>query len=218
MSPKRTGDPELDALWSMPFGELRKISEDESHPLHEKARQVAAEAAEPVKEALAAIMDQMNESVRPIAESLVRGFAATPGFSHPNIMEAIRQIRGPEESTRSESPFPVGRTVEWDDFDGAGDEITMAAVERVNEEHAVQLRQVGLLGELLDETRAAKAETRAANAETRAANAASAESLLISQKALNVARSSLKAGWWAAWGAIAAAVISAVGIWVTTFH
>ncbi len=204
MSPKRTGDPELDALWSMPFGELRKISEDESHPLHEKARQVAAEAAEPVKEALAAIVDQMNESVRPIAESLVRGFAATPGFSHPNIMEAIRQIRGPEESTRSESPFPVGRTVEWDDFDGAGDEITMAAVERVNEEHAVQLRQVGLLGELLDETRAA--------------NAASAESLLISQKALNVARGSRKAGWWAAWGAIAAAVISAVGIWVTTFH
>ena len=58
-----TGDPELDELWSMRLGELRKIAEDPEHPLHDKANQVAAEMMKPLegvaRDILKPIIDSM---------------------------------------------------------------------------------------------------------------------------------------------------------------
>ncbi|WP_166353502.1 hypothetical protein [Phytoactinopolyspora limicola] len=66
VEPKKTGDPELDAIWSMSFHELERILEDEAHPLHEKAKQVSAEAAGP-------IVDAANDIFRPLTESFAKG-------------------------------------------------------------------------------------------------------------------------------------------------
>lgn len=61
-----TGDPELDQLWSMRLGELRKIAEDPEHPLHDKANQVAAEMMKPLegvaRDILKPIIDSMPKS------------------------------------------------------------------------------------------------------------------------------------------------------------
>lgn len=56
VTPKETGDPELDSLWALPAREVDRIANDESDLLHEKAKQVQYEAAEPFR--------QMAESIR----------------------------------------------------------------------------------------------------------------------------------------------------------
>lgn len=65
--PKRTGDPELDTLWEMPADEVDRIAKDFLDPLHEKAKQVQAEAMEP-------IADAFFEASRPLRETMQKAF------------------------------------------------------------------------------------------------------------------------------------------------
>ena len=60
---RETGDPELDRLWRMSFGELEAILDDPEHPLHEKAGQVAREITEPLAE-------MAKEVLKPLVDSL----------------------------------------------------------------------------------------------------------------------------------------------------
>ena len=80
VEPKRTGDPELDVLWAMSFDEIMQILDDESHPLHEKAKQVSREITKPM-------VDAAHQALRPITESIAKSFDAsrmvhTAGFPH----------------------------------------------------------------------------------------------------------------------------------------
>lgn len=63
---RQTGDPELDQLWAMSFGELEAILDDPQHPLHEKAKQVSRELTEPLaqmaKNVLAPIAASVSKS------------------------------------------------------------------------------------------------------------------------------------------------------------
>lgn len=61
IKPKKTGDPELDALWAMTISEVDEISEDDSHPWQEKAKQVKSESLE----AWRVMADNMWQSLRP---------------------------------------------------------------------------------------------------------------------------------------------------------
>ena len=60
---RETGDPELDRLWRMSFGELEAILDDPERPLHEKAGQVAREITEPLAE-------MAKEVLKPLVDSL----------------------------------------------------------------------------------------------------------------------------------------------------
>lgn len=70
-----TGDPELDELWSMRLGELRKIAEDPEHPLHDKANQVAAEMMKPLEGVARDILKPIIESMpKPDLSKLMPSF------------------------------------------------------------------------------------------------------------------------------------------------
>lgn len=63
--PKFTGDPQLDALWAMTASDVERIAEDESDPLHEKAKQVQYEAAEPFRRLAADLAQPWAQTFRP---------------------------------------------------------------------------------------------------------------------------------------------------------
>jgi len=83
---KRTGDAELDELWSMSFKDFKKLLEDQSHPLHVKAKQVSSEMTAPIVEALEGIM-------RPAASQALSGFDVSkimaPVVSNINIAASL---------------------------------------------------------------------------------------------------------------------------------
>ena len=73
-----TGDPELDELWSMRLGELRKLAEDPEHPLHDKANQVAAEMMKPLEGVARDILKPIVDSMpKPDLSTLMQGFDAS---------------------------------------------------------------------------------------------------------------------------------------------
>jgi hypothetical protein len=86
VEPKNTGDPELDQLWSMSIDEMEAILEDESHPLHEKAKEVTAEAIKP-------IVDASND-VAKMLKSI-----ALPKFSTPTLQTLDLKKLFPLDST-----------------------------------------------------------------------------------------------------------------------
>jgi hypothetical protein len=212
--PKRTGDEELDAIWSMSFGDLERILEDESHPLHEKARRVAADIAQPLVDAAREIMRPITES---IAESIgVRGIVKTllpvldtswfaklmpelPRREFPAIISrqfaesaslAAPQLRGPEQR--------------WIDLDSV--EPPKASLTEIREAvevraHELRSRQIEILSELLMEARVSAESGK--------------EALYVSKQALDATKSSKRAGWIAAWAALGAAVVGMAGIIVT---
>ncbi|GAB2572438.1 hypothetical protein [Leucobacter ruminantium] len=72
---KLTGDPELDELWSMRLGELRKIAKDPEHPLYDKANQVAAEMMKPLEGVARDILKPIIDSMpKPDLSKLMPGF------------------------------------------------------------------------------------------------------------------------------------------------
>lgn len=97
-----TGDPELDQLWSMRLGELRKIAEDPEHPLHDKANQVAAEMMKPLEGVARDILKPIIDSMpKPDLSKLMPGFDIskhlpqidtsrfTPGIDAAKIMAQL---------------------------------------------------------------------------------------------------------------------------------
>ena len=97
-----TGDPELDELWSMRLGELRKIAEDPEHPLHDKANQVAAEMMKPLEGVARDILKPIIDSMpKPDLSKLMPSFDIsrhlpkidtsrfTPGIDTAKIMAQL---------------------------------------------------------------------------------------------------------------------------------
>lgn len=226
VEPKQTGDPELDAIWAMSFDELQGILEDESHPLHEKAKQVSREITQP-------IVDAASEIMRPITQSLVNSLdtsaitkALAPKIDMKGLFPALdtswfakllpdmpkfelsadltKQFAAPANVaplSRSTIAIPDQRWIDLDTVeppDASLTEIQEAAEARA---HEMRSRQIELLSEML--------------AETRASAASGKEALEVSKQALDATKSSKRAGWIAAWAAIGAAVIGIAGIIVT---
>ncbi|AVT39627.1 hypothetical protein [Plantactinospora sp. BB1] len=223
--PKRTGDPELDAIWAMSLDEVERIIEDESHPLHEKAKQVSAEVGRPIAEALADILRPVTESIMPRIDTswMVKGLA--PRFGSMSLFPAVdtsswlarlapevpkfelpgHLARHSTTAADIESP-PAQPTREqhWIDFDAIEPPVaSLAEIHEAAEARAHELRskQIEILTDLLRESRASAESGQ--------------EALDISKQSLAATKSSKRAGWIAAWAAIIAALISVAGILVT---
>lgn len=96
-----TGDPELDAIWAMPAGEVERIANDEADPLHEKAQQVQYEAAEPVRKLLETVAHPWSDTIRASSWTLTglrlddawANHGAQPEFfgTEPGSPEAVQE-------------------------------------------------------------------------------------------------------------------------------
>jgi hypothetical protein len=212
VEPKRTGDPELDAIWEMSFGELQKLLEDESHPLHEKAKQVSAEIMKPVAEAFGDIMKPLRESLAksfdtsalfPALDTSSWSAKLVPELPKIEVSEGLEAQR--TAPARIKPPPPLTTPAQhWVDFDAIEPpNASLAEIQEAAEARAHELRskQIEVLTDLLMETRASAESGK--------------EALDVSKQSLEATRSSRRAGWIAAWAAIVAAVISVAGILVT---
>ncbi|MER7420986.1 hypothetical protein ABT346_30110 [Micromonospora peucetia] len=225
VEPKRTGDPELDAIWEMSIDELEKLLEDESHPLHKKAKQVSAEIMKPIAEAFGDIMKPLRES---LAKSIgTSGIAKTQALKFDSkalfpvldtsswsakLVPELPKIEvseglGAQRATSARIKPPPALTTpaqRWVDFDAIEPpNASLAEIQEAAEARAHELRskQIEVLTDLLVETRASADSDK--------------EALDVSKQALDATKSSKRAGWIAAWAAIVAAVISIAGIFVT---
>lgn len=223
VAPKRTGDPELDALWAMSFRELRELLDDESHPLHAKAEQVSEEMLRPIR-------DAANQALKPLTDSFLKAVdtAKLSANLSANVMPKV-DLKGlpptldkswlskmmPETPTfrwaetaspieASPPPSILGEPRRAIDFESM--DLPDATVVEIREAaeiraHEMRTRQNELLADLV--------------LEFRENSKSGARALEVSEEALEATKSSKRAGWTAAWAAVAAAVIAAVGIIVT---
>ncbi|MGO2112316.1 MAG: hypothetical protein ACTH31_11940 [Pseudoclavibacter sp.] len=225
VEPKRTGDPDLDTVWAMSFDELEAILDDESHPLHAKAKQVAVEMSKPLVEAAAELM-------RPLAESAMRGIdmsgwaqALVPKIDFTPLYPALDtsswfaklvpnlpKLEVPDNiwkniaaSARIEPPAvlepPERRGIDFQAVeppDASAAEIQGAAEARA---HEMRSKQFEVLTDLLSEARAnSKSGEEALNV--------SKQALEATKKSVDEARGSKCAAW-------AAAIIGAMGLIAT---
>jgi hypothetical protein len=210
---KQTGDPELDAIWAMSFRELQRILEDESHPLHEKAKQVSNEITRPITDAVMTSIDTAGIMKDVISKIGVKGWfpletswfaKLLPDVPEPGLSTSLtKQLAETVTFTPPPSALtlPAHRSIDLDTPeppDASLVEIKEAAELRA---HEMRGRQVELLSEML--------------AETRESAGSGKEALEVSRQALAATKSSKRAGWIAAWAAIVAAVIGGGGIVIT---
>lgn len=99
--PKRreTGDPELDALWDMPFQDLAKINRDPEHPLHEKSKQVVREIMAPLGEAT---RNLVRPAIQPVIDHMknIAQISLTPGWKS-NFAAQIAPFTGLNDVMKS---------------------------------------------------------------------------------------------------------------------
>lgn len=214
---RQTGDPELDAIWAMSFGELQRILEDESHPLYEKAKQVSQEITRPVVEAAKELMRPITDSMTAgIKKSVVSQFGAkgwSPAAQTSWFTKLLPDVPNPELSTNLTKQYseavahtpapsalgiPARRSIDLDTLEPP--DASLAEIREAAEVRAHEMRswQIELLSEML--------------AETRVSADSGKEALDVSRQALEATKSSKRAGWFAAWAAILAAVIGVGGI------
>ena len=225
VEPKRTGDPELDVLWAMSFDEIMQILDDESHPLHEKAKQVSREITKPM-------VDAAHQALRPITESIAKSFDASrmahtviPKLDIKGLFPALdtsswfaklvpdlpkfelftNLTMRPADTPSFARPLalvvPDERRIDFDTVeppDASMAEIREAAEVRA---HEMRSRQIEVLSDLLMETRTSAESGKKA--------------LDLSKQALEATMSSKSAGWFAGWAAVGAGLIGLVGIVVT---
>lgn len=203
-----TGDPELDALWKMSFNDLEKIIDDETHPLNVKAKQVAAEAMKPIRDAVQEITRTVTQGLdfsKTIGAFDLKGLV--PVFETKSwagkLMPKLATPILPRGLSKTES-LTHRPPIERIDFDATTAPLVSAReVEAAAEERAHQLRseQLQVMVELLKETRS--------NSQ------AGEEALSVSKDGLAAAKSSARAAWIAAWVAVAALAATIAGIIVT---
>lgn len=217
--PKRTGDPELDELWAMSFGDFEKVLEDESHPLHTKAKQVSAEITKPLAEVL-------SRAVKPFASEAFSSFTtkaltdafpkfdfsslypkldtswisklATPKHDFPNFTNYWADL--PRLSTPELHPQRA-RVIDFHAVEPP--DATMAEIEEATEvkAHEVLLQLVELQRQQLEQARAdSEADKEALEI--------SKQALKVTEEGVEESRGSKRAAW-------AAAIIAGVGILVT---
>ena len=197
-------DSEIEQLWEMGLEELNAIVEDETHPLHDKAVVVAAQAFAPITDAVAKWSASAAESI----SGAISELGSTPGINKSWVTDLV--IDSPYwMAFRDSLPEPTNELViEGIDLDSAdAPDITV-------EEFAAKAPSVGagLLTALLDNSDAQLKEQRDQNVTLRAQLEAQQEhmstSTTASDEALKVAKSAKRGSWLAAWAAIAGALIA----------
>lgn len=218
VEPKRTGDPELDAIWEMSFKELEQILKDESHPLHEKAKQVSSEITKPVADALADTLRELKVSFSTTIDTLgpwkaltVDRKALLPALNSSSWFarlplelpkSALAGLVGEQNAAAAVIERPDALTTMgqgWIDLDAIEPpDASAAEIQEAAEARAREIRKIEILNALLDETQAAAESGK--------------EALELSRDSLREAKSAKRAGWIAVWVAIIAALISVGGI------
>lgn len=237
---RQTGDPELDALWDMSISDLDEILDDESHPLHEKSKQVSAEAMKPLvnmaRRMTQPLSEQIGEHLRNAAavngiipkvnfdtNSLFSGFDTSswvsrlmPHVPPTNLPKSDSSQNAEPVTTPSPSAAPALKLPErhWIDLDSPEPpEATVAEFQQASEaiSHGLLEKQVEVLSKLL-------AEAQASAATDEEALEISKRALHISEDSLVVSKGSRTSGWVAAgvagFGIVVALLIA---FWPTFF-
>ena len=189
-----TGDPELDAIWAMPASEVERIANDEADPLHDKAKQVQYEAAEPMRKLLESVAHPLRDAFRASAWTFP---GVRPDWENPRA--ASSKPTGPAETKTEE---------ESADLQGALPETIEAAAYSTDFTQEPTMAQlVSIWRQTLEEHRRANEYWRqfiaATEASGKRANQNAVEANTLSADANKIARRSL-------WVAGLAALISVV--------
>lgn len=215
--PPPSDDPDVVALWDTPIGDLRKIVEDEKHPLHDKAVFVTERAFSPLTEALQewfTSQDQLAASVVKPLEGLVKPIEAlapkldslVPKVDTSWISRLVPEYaawRNLRRWTPQAEPIEAF-VIDSIDFDSATPpEAPLSEVASAAGDAAVVVLQELLA---VQREQLSQARTDAASAD---------EALALARTSLTVDKSSRAAAWWAFGAAILAAAISVFGILVT---
>lgn len=221
---KNTGDPELDEIWAMSFEDFNHILEDESHPLHEKAKQVSAEMMEPfrqfARQAVKPFSDSFREALkvtRPDSSLLkvdTRSFfphldtsswtaKLLPDRSEGPPSQSLPNRLNPNPTTSPLRADSVSRSIDFDAPDPP--DASPAEIQEAAEEHANELRnrQIEILTALLSETQSYATSGKDALE-------ISKEALKATKDSVNHARGSKHAAWVAAAAAAAGIVVAIV--------
>jgi hypothetical protein len=195
-------DPEINFLWDLPIGELDAILQDAKHPLNEKAIAVTAQAFAPLQEAV-------KEWFKPggaIAESLEPLKTVLPNVTKSWVSDVVLEYPAWQTFRRSLPDAARQEPLVVDDIDFDSETPPDATLGEIAD--AADDAAVIVLRELLEVTQEQLGVTRDQLTQARADASSNAE-------ALTIAKGSKRAGWWAAYAALAAAFIALVGVIVT---
>jgi len=192
-------DPEINQLWDLPVSDLELILDDPDHPLYEKAVAVTAQAFAPLQAAVQELLESsgsplldLEDSLRPLLPNINTSWISDLVSEYPVWQKFRRSLPEPART----DPFVIDSI----DFDS----VTPPDVSLRKVASAADDAAVVVLEELLVVQREQLAQARA--------------DAKANKDALDVARGSRTAGWWAAGAAILAAVIGIVGIVVTVVN
>jgi len=210
---KSTGDPELDELWAMSIRDLQKVVDDESHPLHGKAKQVAREMMAPIQETIKRITQPTLDSIAAtkvdidkLLPKIDTSWASKflddlPRTHHVELPPSIREttIR-PSAVLPASNPLMAPR-IDFESLDlpdASAFEVQLAADEQSRD---ALLQLVQLQSEMLTHMQA--------GSET------SEEALKISRESLAATKDSVEHAKWSKYAAWAAAIVGLLGIAAT---
>lgn len=90
VSPHRASeDPEIDQLWNMSPNDVERIAKDVADPLHEKAKQVRAEAMEPIVSAMQAMIFPARQQFDDAAAKIMSGLQSP--YSIQPLLDQIQR-------------------------------------------------------------------------------------------------------------------------------
>ncbi|WP_157983379.1 hypothetical protein [Nocardiopsis sp. TNDT3] len=224
VEPKKTGDPELDSLWEMPYSQFEEITKDPDHPLHQKALQVQTEAFKPITSALSSAINPLAERLntrlgalvfdKPLMQRLDTKLWQPPNnfssWASKIVSNSVSPMTGltnrttiddlyeQEEGNQEELPEPVRtptpHAIDFDSLEPPYASLSEIATASESKAQEIRVRQVEILDALL-----AQAQSDSEKGD----------------EALEVAINSKKASWIAAWAGIGALIVSIAGIIVT---
>lgn len=216
----KSDDPEIEQLWDMGLEELNTIVDDQAHPLHDKAVVVAAQALAPLTDAVAKWSSTAAESIA----GALAGLALTPGIDKSWVTDLV--VDYPNwKAFRDSLPEPTEHLViDGIDFDSAEApdltaeelaaklpaitiELLNALLSRADEQLTAQHAQMTTMR---DQLQTLRDQLQSQRDHTKATSQSD-------QAALSVSKSAKKGSWWAAWAAIAGAVIAVAALIVTIF-
>lgn len=185
---QKSDDPEIEALWEMPVGEVEAIANDESHPLHAKAKTVIDESLRPIRAAIESVMPDtsaLNEQL----QAAIKKFWVPP-LETSWLSSAIRNVptvSSADDVVRASRPPLPPPVIDFESVEPPNatvEEFALAAEEKAQE---IRLQQVELLSNLVQQARDDS----------------------------EVAKGARRAAWWAVAGSFLAVVVTVAGIVVT---
>ncbi|GAB6858222.1 hypothetical protein [Microbacterium xylanilyticum] len=216
----KSDDPEIEQLLDMGLEGLNAIVDDQAHPLHDKAVVVAAQAFAPLTDVVANWSSSAAESIA----GALAGLALTPGIDKSWVTDLV--VDYPNwKAFRDSLPEPTEHLViDGIDFDSAEApdltaeelaaklpgitiELLNALLSRADEQLTAQHAQMATMR---DQLQTLRDQLQSQRDHTKAASQSD-------QAALTVSKSAKRGSWWAAWAAIAGALIAAAALIVTIF-